>query len=126
MKRILFVCCLLTATCAILPTQKVLAQTTVTVADFTAKVNLLDTYIGAGNTTMAQSTWTEVHNMMIAELGITKSNIATAANPTIAASYMTTMQTQQSLYSEIWALKTDLTLNRVALHTKLLAFAATF
>ncbi|PQJ10568.1 hypothetical protein CJD36_011375 [Flavipsychrobacter stenotrophus] len=125
MKRILFVCCLLTATCAI-PTQKVFAQTTVTVADFTAKVNLMDTYIGAGNMTQAQTTWTEIHNMMLAELGITKSNIAGAANATIAASYMTTIQTQQTLYGEIWALKPDLTLNRVALHTKLLAFAATF
>lgn len=125
MKRILFVCCLLTATCAI-PTQRVHAQTSVTLAAFTAKVNLLDNYISAGNTSMAQSTWTEVHDMMLTELATTKSNIAGAATPSIATTYMTTMQTQQGLYREVWELKTDLTLNRVALHTKLLAFAATF
>ena len=126
MKRILFVCCLLTATCAI-PTQHVYAQTTTfTAADFTTKVNLMDTYIAAGNATMAQSTWTDIHNMMLAELGITKSNIAGAATAAIAATYTTTIQTQQTLYADIWALKTDLTLNRTAIHNKLLAFAATF
>ncbi len=119
MKRILFVCCLLSATCAI-PTQKVHAQT-VSVSDFNTKINQLDSLIGAGNMTLAQAKWNEVHTMMISELAVTKQNIATSGT-----SYMATMTNQQSLYRDIWALKDDMTTNRVQLHTKLVAFAATF
>ncbi len=125
MKRILFACCLLTATCAV-PFQKANAQAVVTVTDFTAKVNLMDTYLAAGNMTMAQTTWNEIHTMMMTELGTTKSNIASAATPAVASSYTTVMQNQYALYQQIWAMKTDLATNRAPIHTKLLAFAATF
>lgn len=125
MKRILFVCCLLTATCAV-PFQKVQAQTSVTSTTFIAKVNLLDSYIAANNMTMAQTTWDDVHNLMLNQLAVSKASIAGAANPTIAASYRTTNQNQYAIYDDVWALKTNLTANRTALNTKLLAFAATF
>lgn len=124
MKRILFVCCLLSATCAI-PTQKAAAQTSVSATTFTAKVNQLDSLIGVGSMTLAQTKWNEVHELMKSELGVTKQNIASSATPS-SSSYMTVMQNQYDLYREVWALKTDLATNRVALRTKLLAFAATF
>ncbi len=119
MKRILFVCCLLSATCAI-PTQKVHAQT-VSVTDFTAKVNQLDSLIGAGNMTLAQAKWNEVHTMMLSELAVTKQNIVSSGS-----SYMPTMTNQQNLYRDIWQLKSDMVTNRTQLHMKLGAFAATF
>lgn len=125
MKRILFVCCLLTATCAV-PFQKAHAQATVTVTDFTAKVNLLDSYIAAGNTSMANTTWNEVHTMMITELGTTKSTIAGAATTAASNAAMAVMQNQTAIYRDVWTLKVDLTTNRTALHTRLLDFAATF
>lgn len=124
MKRLLFVCCLVAATCAI-PNQKAHAQTTVSVTDFNTKVNQLDSLIMAGNMTLAQAKWNEVHTMMLSELAVTKNNIATTSGST-STSYMTVMQSQQSLYRDIWELKTDLSGNRAPLHAKLQAFAATF
>lgn len=124
MKRILFVCCLLSATCAI-PTQKAAAQTSVSVTVFTTKVNQLDSLIGAGSMTLAQAKWNEVHDMMKAELGVTKQNIATSSSPA-TSTYNATMTAQYSLYRDAWELKTDLATNRAPLRAKLLAFAATF
>lgn len=125
MKRILFVCCLLTATCVI-PGQKAHAQT-VSVGDFTTKVNQLDSLIGTGDMTLAQAKWNEVHAMMISELGVTKANIAAAGSgSTSATTYMNTMQSQYNIYKQAWDLKSDLSGNRAPLHVKLLAFAATF
>ena len=124
MKRILFVCCMLTATCVI-PTQKAAAQTSVSVTTFNTKVGELDALIGAGSMTAAQVKWNEIHDMMKQELAATKQNIASSATPATSP-YMTTMQTQIGLYREIWELKNDLSANRAALNTKLLAFSATF
>jgi hypothetical protein len=100
--------------------------TTVSVTAFNAKVNLMDSLIGAGSMTAAQATWNDVHDMMIAELSVTKASIAGAATATDRASYMTVMNNQRSLYDEVWGLKSDLATNRTALRTKLNAFAATF
>ena len=125
MKRILLACCLLTATCAG-TFQKAAAQTTVSVSDFNAKVNLLDSYIAAGDMTNAQTTWNQVHTMMMTELATTKSNIANAASDAIRTSYMNTMQNQTLIYRQAWTLKTDLATNRTALHTQLVNFAGTF
>lgn len=124
MKRILFVCCLLTATCAI-PTQKAAAQTSVSVTTFNTKVGELDALIAAGSMTAAQAKWNEIHDLMKQELAATKQSIASSATPATSP-YMATMQTQTTLYREIWDLKNDMSTNRVALNTKLLAFSATF
>ena len=127
MKRILFACILATATCSIGSVQRVSAQTVVHVSatDFTTQVNLLDTYIGAGNMTAAQSTWDNVHHMMIEILGYTKNSIMTAATPADKTAYTTIMNNQRNIYKTIWALKPDLATNRVAIHTNLGLFDAT-
>lgn len=128
MKRILLACFLLTATCTVTFVHKAVAQsapTPTTLADFTAKVNLLDTYIGAGNTTMAQSTWTQVHNMMLNVLAVSKYSIFTAITPSDKTAHISILDNQQNIYQVIWPLHFDLTTNRVALHNKLVDFGAT-
>jgi hypothetical protein len=128
MKRILLACFLLTATCtASFISTTATAQTIppVTTADFTAKVNLMDTYIGAGNLTAAQTTWNEIHPMMLSVLSKTKQGILTATTPAENATYTAILTNQRTLYSTIWNLKSDLATNRVAIHTKLVEFAAT-
>ena len=127
MKRILFACILATATFTIGSVQRVSAQslTHVSAADFTTQANLLDTYIGAGNMTAAQSTWDTVHHMMMEILSYTKNSIMTAATPADKASYTTIMNNQRNIYKTIWALKPDLVTNRAAIHTNLGLFDAT-
>ncbi|MBC7554194.1 MAG: hypothetical protein H7257_09460 [Taibaiella sp.] len=126
MKRILLSCFLITAACAG-TIQKAHAQSSaVSVAAFTAKVNLLDSFIFVGDMTHANTTWTEVHNMLLAELAVTKGNIASASSAAASTSYTTVMNNQYSIYNVIWSLKADLATNRAALHTKLNDFAATF
>lgn len=128
MKRILFAIFMLTATMSVTSVQTASAYSPapiVTQAAFTAKVNLMDTQIGAGNTTAAQATWTEIHDMMLVVLGVTKNSIRTAATPAAEASYRTILDNQTTIYQAIWQLKTNLTANRVPLHTKLGEFALT-
>lgn len=128
MKRIFLACCLLTATFAAI-TPKTYAQasftTAVDVTTFTAKVNRMDSLIGAGSMTLAQTTWNEIHNMLMAELAATKSEIAGATSATDRTTYSTVMTNQYSIYHEIWALKTDLATNRTTIKAKLLSFAGT-
>ena len=97
----------------------------ISAATFTAEINLLDSYIGAGNMTAAQSTWDTVNHMMISVLGYTKNSIRTAATPADKTTYTNLVTSQRDIYQTIWTLKTDLTTNRVALHTKLGEFDAT-
>lgn len=130
MKRLLLACFLLTAACApmlysVQATAHPVAATPVTQADFTAKVNLMDAQIGAGNITAAQATWNEIHQMMLAVLATTKYSIRDAATPAAKDSYMAIMNNQTTIYYAIWALKTDLATNKVAIHTKLGEFNAT-
>jgi hypothetical protein len=126
MKRILFACFLLTASCTVLSIQHAAAQTTpVTQASFTVKVNLLDSYITSGNMTAAQATWEDVHQMMISVLSATKADIAGATTPANATYYQGVEHNQRTIYAAIWALHTDLTLNQVAIHTQLQAFDVT-
>jgi len=96
------------------------------VTDFNAKVAQLDTYLGAGDMTNAQSTWNQIHTMMLGELAVTKANIAGATTDAARAAATTNMQTQTGIYRQAWTLKNDLAGNRAALHTKLVAFAGTF
>lgn len=127
MKRIFLALFLLTATCTVCFRQQASAQSTtvVTASAFTAKVNALDSYIAAGNMALANTTWTEVHGMMLSVLGKTKSSIRTAATPADKTNYTTISDNQQAIYWAVWDLKSNLTANRAALHTKLNEFGAT-
>jgi len=128
MKRILLSCFLLTAVLGVTNVQQASAYTAtapVTAASFTAKVNLMDSQIGAGNITAAQATWEEINTMMMTVLGVTKSNIASAATPAAKSSYETILNNQTLIYRAAWNLKPNLAVNRVAIHTKLGEFAAT-
>ena len=126
MKRILFVCCLLTATCTF---QQVYAQGTytgtVTASGFTDKVNQMDAYLASGDIASATATWNVIHSMMMAEFGVTKSQIMGAATPADRATYTTKHDTQYTYYKQAWALKNDLATNRAAIHTALLNYAGT-
>jgi len=127
MKRFLFACILATATCSLVSVQHASAQSTthVTAAAFTTEVNLLDSYIAAGNMTVAQNTWDSVHVMMLNVLRYSKTSIQTAATPADKASYQTILRNQTSIYRTVWGLKPDLATNRAALHTNLGLFDAT-
>lgn len=127
MKKVLFALCLLTGTLAA-TSVKSYAQSysvTVTVTGFTAKVNLMDSLISAGSMTAAATTWNEIHDMLMAELGNTKAEIAGATTALSRSTYQTTSDNQWALYNQIWALKDDLATNRAAIKAKLLAFAGT-
>lgn len=128
MKRILFALFVLTATVGVTSIQPASAfapASAVTEPAFTAKVNLMDTQIGAGSMTAAQATWNEIHTMMLSVLAKTKNSIKTAATPADEASYYTILNNQTTLYQAVWSLKTDLAANKVPIHTKLGEFAAT-
>ena len=127
MKRILLACFLLTATCTLSFVQQATAHAAPapsTASDFTAKVNLMDAQIGAGNMTAAQATWNEIHTMELSVLQTAKYNILGASTPTDKAAKTDVFNSQYALYQDIWSLKTDLATNKVAIHSKLLAFAA--
>ena len=124
MKRILFACFLLTATCTG-SFQHAQAQT-VSVTTFTAKVSLLDSFISVGDMTNANATWNDVHSMMLAELGVTKSNIASATSTAARTAAQSVNDNQYTIYHQVWGLKSSLAANRTSLHTALLNFAATF
>jgi len=128
MKRIFLACFLLTATCSVSSIGHATAQTTttpVTLAAFTAKVNQLDAYIAASDMTNAQATWTLVHNMMLGVLATSKVSIRDAVSTPDKDAHMAILMNQQTIYSAIWELKTNLATNRAALHTKLGEFGAT-
>lgn len=129
MKRILLACFLLTATCSVTFVQQAVAHapaaSSITPSAFTAKVNLMDAQIGAGDITTATTTWNEVHQMMLSVLSTTKYSISSAATTADKATYTTLYNNQWNMYTEIWNLKPDLATNRAALHAKLLAFGAT-
>ena len=128
MKRILLACFLLTATCSVTFVQQAVAHApaaAVTLAAFTAKVNLMDSQIGSGDITSAQATWTELNTMMINAMANTKHSVASAPTAADKDALMVVMNSQYSIYNEMVPLKQDLATNRVALHTKLVAFGAT-
>lgn len=126
MKRILLACFLLTATCTVSFVQHATAQSSsTTLADFTAKVNLLDSYIGAGDTTNMRVTWTAVHTMMLNVLRVSKVSIQTATTPADKSAHIAILDNQRTLYTTIWSLKNNMVANRVTLHSKLGDFGAT-
>lgn len=126
MKNFLVAFCLFTAGSALVSVNTYAQRSiTVTVSSFTAKVNHMDSLIGAGSMAAATTTWNDIHDMLMAELANTKSEIAGATSSSAASAYTTTMTNQYTLYNQIWTLKTDLATNRTAIKAKLLAFAAT-
>jgi len=126
MKRILLACFLLTGTCTVTFVQTATAQVTApTVASFTTQVNLLDSQIGSGDLTSAQATWKTLHDMMAAEQAATRGHITSATTPADKATYKALAQNQRTLYASTFPLKDNMVVNRAALHTQLLAFAAT-
>lgn len=129
MKRILLACLLLTATMGVTSVQQASAYSApaapVTQASFLAKVNLMDSQIGAGSLTAAEATWNDIHTMMLSVLAVTKNNILTATTPAAEASFRTILANQTNLYQMAWNLKTDLTINRTVIHDKLIEFKAT-
>jgi hypothetical protein len=129
MKRIILACFLLTAAGSFTLVQQASAQSTpithTTLADFTAKINLMDSYIGAGNMTAAQSTWEDVHKMMLNVLAVSKQSIYSATSPADKDNHVAILQNQQTIYFQIWKMKPDLATNRSAIHSKLVDFGAT-
>ena len=97
----------------------------VTLADFTTKINQLNSLTLAGDMTGAQAKWLEVHTMMMNVLATSKYSIYSAPTPTDKAAHESILVNQRSIYTTIWGLKTDLATNRVAIHTNLVAFGAT-
>lgn len=128
MKHFLLALFLTTGTCTVGLQQHAVAQTSttpVTAAAFTTKIDLLDSYIAAGNLTSAQATWTEVHGMMLSVLGKSKTSIRTATTTADRDAHIAISDNQQTIYWAVWNLKNNLTTNRAALHTKLGEFGAT-
>lgn len=127
MKRFLLACFLMTATCSVVSVQHAMAQSSTppTQASFATKVTQLDNYITAGDMTNAQTTWESIHTDMLAELAYTKSNIAGGGTPTGGGTYMTIMNNQRTIYSDIWQLHTDMVTNHTALIAKLNEFDGT-
>ncbi len=125
MKRLLLAFFLLTATGTFTFIQRAAAQTTVTLATFTAKVNQLDAEIAASNMTAAAATWGDIHTMMVSVLKTSKESIHHATSPADKTAHETILQNQQTIYFVIWDLKNNLATNRAALHTKLGEFGAT-
>ena len=126
MKHFFLAIFLLTTTCSVtLPGIAVAQTTTVTLAAFTTKVNLLDSYIAAGNMAAANSTWTEVHNMMLNVLAKSKTSIRSATTTTDKDAHISILQDQETKYWAVWNLKTNLATNRAAIRTKLGEFGAT-
>ncbi len=126
MKRILLACFLLTAVCTVSSVSRSAAQVThISATDFTTQVNLLDSYIAAGNTAASATTWNTLHTMMVEVLSYTKNSIATAPTPAAKTAFETLMKTQRNIYGTILPLKADFVANRAALHTRLAAFDAT-
>ena len=122
MKRILLAFSLLIATLGFTSVQ---ASAQVTAASFNTQVNLMDSYIGAGNITAAQTTFDTLNSMMKSVLAVTKNSINTAATSADKATYTALIRNQVSIYHAIWLLKTDLATNRTAIHNKLEDFDAT-
>jgi len=101
------------------------APTHVTPAAFTTKVNQLDSYIAAGDTIHARSTWSDVHTMMLSVLAVSKQSIYGATSPSDKATHVSILDNQQAIYFDVWGLKNNLIANRTSLHTRLGDFGAT-
>lgn len=123
MKRILLICCLLTATITSIPSH-ITAQT-VTTSSFMSKVNNMDAYIGAGNITAARSTWNSIHVDLLSVLAVTQKSIRVATSPTDKTYYTNIMTGQRTLYDRIMANHSDLLSNRTTLYTDLSSFDLT-
>lgn len=128
MRKVLLALFMLTASVSVVSVQQVCAYApaaAVTEPAFTAKVNLMDAQLGAGSITAAQSTWAEIHDMMLSVLATSKENIRTASSPAAEAALTSHIQNQITIYQAVWQMKTDLVTNRAAIRAKLGEFALT-
>lgn len=129
MKRIFLACFLLTAAVGITvqPASVYAAAPAapVTQAAFNAKINTMDSQIGAGNLTGASATWDDLNAMMMSVLETTKAEIAAATSDPVRTALETKHSTQAISYQASWNLKMDMTTNRVALKAKLNEFKVT-
>ena len=98
----------------------------VTKANFVAKVNLMDSYLGQHQLDNAKATWEEIHKMMMAEFNIIKTHVRNASNDAESQKYITLIGTEEGIYRDIWAMKPDLAKNREAIHARLLDFSNNF
>jgi hypothetical protein len=121
MKRILFACLILAATCTASFAQN--ATPTLTKAGFTEKVNQMDAYIGQRQIESAKTSWEEVHKLMMAQFASIKVHAKAATTEAEYQKYVTLVKTEEEIYRTIWEMKTDLATNRNAIHAKLLEFA---
>jgi len=121
MKRILLVCSLLAAT---LIAGQANAQTAVTKASFTAKANLLDTQIAAGDMDNAKATAAQLNDMMLEALGINKAHVRDATTDADNAKYMEQHRKEVDVNKDIFQELKDLPTNRTILRENLAKFAA--
>jgi hypothetical protein len=128
MKQAVSIIALLCVILAGTSNQAAMAQTTaaVTTATFAAKSNQLDSLIGAGAMTDAQTVFMQINDMMKSVLAVTKTSIFSATSTAQHDSYYNLLTSQQiPLYQVIFRMKSDLAGNRSVLHTKLTEFGAT-
>jgi hypothetical protein len=91
--------------------------------DFVAKVSEMTSVLNTNNADAANAKWTEMHQMLLTELGITKHHIF--ASEATKAHYTDIMLQQRNIYSAMIKLKGDLIANKAAMITNLNSFAAT-
>jgi|GEM_PF-3268266 len=121
MKRILLACSILAAT---LIAGQANAQTTVTKASFTAKANLLDTQIAAGDMDNAKATAKQINDMMMEALAINKEHVRAAPTDVEKAKYMDQHGKEVDANRDIFQELKDLPTNRTILRENLAKFAA--
>ena len=121
MKRILLACSILAAT---LMAGQADAQATVTKASFTAKANLLDTQIAAGDMDNAKATATQINDMMMAALATNKTHVHEATTDADRDKYMAQHHKEVDANKDIFQELKDLPANRTKLREHLAQFAA--
>lgn len=121
MKRFLFSICILALSCT-----AAFAQTTVTKADFQAKVDQLNQQLSQSNLTQAQATYADLKSMMQTHLGDVKTSVQQAPNQQTIQAHMTTLKAEQHIYTDIIHLANDLVANQQAIHNKFVDFINNF
>ncbi len=133
MKRILFVCCLLTAACTFTCHTQSYAQAapampTVSKPDLIAKTAQLKTLLDAGDAVGGKAKWDEIHKILMSALSLTKYNIKSAVeahNDVAKAHYTDVMINQRNIYASLIQMRDNLVANKDAVNAKLTEFTAT-
>ncbi len=117
MKRLLLLCCLFAATCTYS-----FAQSAVSKADYTTKVDQLNSLVGANKIDLAKTQWNLVHDVMKTEFKELKAKYhaaVDAGNEAEKTRIMTAVNAQYKVYYEIMHLKEDMATNKTVLAQKL-------